>query len=307
MVPGRLGKIALGDASLGRTHSAGGQVMAAVFFYDGEWLDENPRLTGPMDHAFWMSSVVFDGARAFGGLAPDLPPHCERLVASARSMLLGPKLAADEIAGLCTEAVRKFPKEAELYIRPMFYAREGFLTPDADSTEFVLAVYEQAMPGFKGFSVCRSSYRRPARNMAPTDAKASCLYPNTARVLREANAKGFDNAVVLDNNGNVAEFATANLWIAKDRVAMTPAVNGTFLNGVTRQRMIELLGEAGIEVQERTIGFEEVMDADEIFNTGNYGKVMPVTRIEDRDLQPGPIFSKAKDLYLEYANTASVF
>jgi branched-chain amino acid aminotransferase len=71
--------------------------------------------------------------------------------------------------------------------------------------------------------------------------------------------------------------------------------------------MIELLGEAGIEVQGRTIGFEEVMDADEIFNTGNYGKVMPVTRIEDRDLQPGPIFSKAKDLYLEYANTASVF
>ncbi len=281
--------------------------MAAVFFYEGEWLDENPRLTGPMDHAFWMSSVVFDGASAFGGLVPDLSRHCERLVASARSMLLGPKLGAEEIAALCVEAVRKFPPEAELYIRPMFFARKGFLTPDPDSTEFVLAVYEYPMPGFKGFTVCLSSYRRPARNMAPTDAKASCLYPNTARILREAEAKGFDNAVVLDANGNVAEFASANLWIAKDGVAMTPAVNGTFLNGITRQRMIGLLRGAGVEVEERTIGFDEVMAADEVFNSGNYGKLMPVTRVEDRDLQPGPIFNKAKDLYLEFASQASVF
>ena len=171
----------------------------------------------------------------------------------------------------------------------------------------VLAVYEHPMPGFEGFSVCLSSYRRPARNMAPTDAKASCLYPNTARILREAEAKGFDNAVVLDANGNVAEFASANLWIAKDGVAMTPAVNGTFLNGVTRQRTIALLRAAGIEVEERTIGFDEVMGADEVFNTGNYGKLMPVIRVEDRDLQPGPIFNKAKDLYLEFASQASVF
>lgn len=281
--------------------------MAAVFFYDGKWLDQNPRLTGPMDHAFWMSSVVFDGARAFGGLAPDLLPHCARLIDSAERMMLNPTLTAEEVAELCRQAVRKFPRQAELYIRPMFFAREGFLTPEPESTDFALAVYEFPLPGFDGFSACRSSFRRPARDMAPTDAKASCLYPNVSRMLREADAKGFDNAVVLDAAGNVAEFASANLWIAKDGVAHTPAPNGTFLNGITRQRVIKLFRDAGVEVAERAITFDEVMAADEIFSTGNYGKVMPVTRIEDRELQPGPISNKAKDLYFEFANQAPVF
>ncbi len=281
--------------------------MAGVFYYDGEWFDENPRLTGPMDHAFWMASVVFDGARAFRGLVPDLVAHCRRLVDSAEKMALKAPLSAEEVAETCRQAVRKFPKEAELYIRPMFFAREGFVLPEPDSTDFVLAVYESPLPGFNGFSACLSSRRRPAPEMAPTDAKASCLYPNVGRTLREANAKGFDNAVVLDPAGNVAEFATANLWIAKDGAAHTPAVNGTFLNGVTRRRVIGLLREAGVEVVERTITFAEVMDADEIFTSGSYGKVMPVTRIEDRNLQPGPIFGKAKDLYFAFAEAASVF
>jgi len=280
--------------------------MAEIFYYDGEWLDQNPRLTGPMDHAFWMSSVVFDGARAFDRLAPDLDRHCARVVDSAGRMMLKPKLSGAEVTELCRQAVLKFPKESELYIRPMFFARAGFLTPDADSTEFVLAVYEQPLPGFKGFTACRSSHRRPARDMAPTDAKASCLYPNVARVLAEANGRGFDNAVVLDAASNVAEFATANLWFAKDGVAITPVPNGTFLNGITRQRVITLLREAGVEVQERAITFDEVMGADEIFSSGNFGKVMPITRIEHRDLQPGPVFNRAKELYFKFAEASPV-
>ena len=77
---------------------------------------------------------------------------------------------------------------------------------------------------------------------------------------------------MLDPNGNVAEFATANVWIAKDGVAMTPAWNGTFLKGVTRDRIIKLLREDGIEVQEVTMTVEDVREADEVFNTGNHGK-----------------------------------
>lgn len=281
--------------------------MAAVYFHDGNWTDANPKLTGPGDHAFWMASVVFDGARAFGGLAPDLDLHCQRLTESARALLLRPTLSATEIAELCREGVRRFPKSAELYIRPMFYAEEGFITPRAESTRFTLTVHELAMPPATGFSAMLSNFRRPARDMAPTDAKASCLYPNTARGLREAEARGFDNAVVLDANGNVAEFLSANLWIAKDGIAITPAINGTFLNGITRQRVIRLLRESGITVEERALTFAEVMAADEVFNTGNYGKVMPVTRLEDRELQPGPMFRKARELYFNFARSAPIF
>src|SRR3546814_12090816 len=92
--------------------------------------------------------------------------------------------------------------------------------------------------------------------MAPTDAKASCLYPNSARALNEASKRGFDNAVVLDALGNVAELATANLWIAKDGVAVTPAPNGTFLNGITKQRAMQLLTAAGIEVRETRLTWQ---------------------------------------------------
>jgi branched-chain amino acid aminotransferase len=138
--------------------------------------------------------------------------------------------------------------------------------------------------------------------MAPTDAKASCLYPNSARALIDAAKRGFDNAVVLDCNNNVAELATANIWIGKDGAAHTPVANGTFLNGVTRQRVAALYREAGVEVHERTITWADVMEADEVFTTGNLSKVMPITRVEDRDLQPGPLFRQARELYWEFAH-----
>ncbi len=282
-------------------------VKSGAFWYDGTWTEEAPVLTGPMDHAFWMSSVVFDGARAIGGLVPDVLGHCERLNASAHSMLLRPTMSADAVAKLCVEGVRRLPKESELYIRPMYFAREGFVEPDSDSTDFVLAIYDSPMPSADGFSACISTYRRPARDMAPTDAKASCLYPNTQRALVEAGQRGFDNAVLYDASGNVAEFATANLWIAKDGVAMTPAINGTFLNGITRQRIIQLLRDDGVEVRETTISPRDLNQADEVFNTGNYGKAVPVVRLEDRQLQPGPIFRRARELYFEFAKTTQVF
>lgn len=281
--------------------------MNAIFFYNGEWLDENPRLIGPMDHAFWMSTIVFDGARSMKGLVPDIEGHCQRLVNSAVSMMLKPTMEADEVAELCREAVRRLPRDRDYYIRPMYFARSGFVTPEADSTDFVLAVYETPMPPEHGFSAHVSPCRRPARDMAPTDAKASCLYPNTQRALVEASRRGFDNAVILDPNGNVAEFGTANLWIARDGVAMTPAWNGTFLKGVTRHRVMALLREAGVEVHETVLTVKDLMQADEIFSTGNYGKVMPLTRFEDRDLKPGPVYRRARELYFEFAADTSVF
>ncbi len=137
--------------------------------------------------------------------------------------------------------------------------------------------------------------------MAPTDAKASCLYPNIARTVAEASKKGFDTGVVLDPDGNVAEFAYANLFMVKDGEVHTPAINGTFLNGITRQRIIKLLKGDGVAVHERTISFAELEQADEVFGTGNYYKVAPCTRLEARSLQPGPLYSKARELYFAFA------
>ena len=89
-------------------------------------------------------------------------------------------------------------------------------------------------------------------------------------------------------------------------MAVTPAENRTFLSGITRARVRALLQADGVEVQERAFTFDEVEDADEVFNTGNYGKVMPVVKIEDRELQPGPLARRAYDLYMDFAKTCNV-
>lgn len=280
--------------------------MTVWTFFEGEWQEGNVPIMGSTTHAAWLSSVVFDGARAFDGLVPDLARHAERVVNSARAMGLNPTKDKDEIVELALDGVKKFSANAELYIRPMFFGTTGFVVPDPDSTEFALVVNEAPIPENKGFAACLSTRRRPSRDSAPTDAKAGCLYPNAARALREAHQKGFDNGVTLDQNGNVAEFATANLFIVKDGIAQTPAINGTFLNGITRQRIIRLLGDAGTEVVEKTLTWEDVMDADEVFSTGNFAKVAACTRIEDRHLQPGPVSEKARNLYWEFARSQPV-
>jgi branched-chain amino acid aminotransferase len=273
--------------------------MAGVFWYDGQWFTEEPKIVGPMDHAFWLGSVIFDGARAIRGFAPDLDRHCARAVRSAQTMGMKPTRTAAEIETLCLEGIRRMGPEATLYVRPMFFVRRGLgaARPDPDSTDFVLSLYDAPLPPFEGFSAMLAPFRRAATDMAPTDAKAACLYPNGARATAWAVERGADNAVMLDPNGNVAEFASANIWFAKGGVAVTPAVNNTFLNGITRQRVIALLRADGMEVQERAVRAEELDEADEIFSTGNYAKVTPCTRYNGRALPVGPVATRAKDLY----------
>ncbi len=158
------------------------------------------------------------------------------------------------------------------------------------------------MPEPTGFSATVSRFRRPLPETAPLDAKAGCLYPNNGRALLEAKARGFDNAIVCDMLGNVAEFATANIFIVKDGVVKTPVANGTFLAGITRTRVAELLRGDGLEVRECALKPADVLDADEVFSSGNYSKVAPVTRVEDRQLQPGPVTKRARALYWDFAH-----
>lgn len=279
--------------------------MASITYIDGAWHDGNVPVIGATSHAIWLGSIVFDGARGFENVTPDLDRHCQRVVNSARNLHLESPLTAGEIMDIGLDGVRRFGPDAEVYIRPMLYADAGvgLLAPDPESTRFVLTVFEAPMPDGAGFSSCLSPYRRPTAETAPTEAKASCHYPNSSRAIIDARQRGFQNPVMCDSMGHVAEFATANIWIVKDGVAITPVPNESFLNGITRQRLIGLLRADGIEVQERTVQVRELMDADEIFNSGNYGKVQPVTRFEDRKLPPGPVYRRARELYWDFAHS----
>lgn len=277
-------------------------------YVDGDWHEGNVALVGPRSHAMWLGSSVFDGARWFEGVAPDLDAHCRRVNASAIALGLKPTVEWSEIVGLTHDGLKRFDGATAVYVRPMYWAEHGgYMGVPADpaSTRFCLCLYESPMIAPEGFSLTVSPFRRPSLETMPTNAKAGCLYPNNGRAIMEARMRGFDNALVLDMLGNVAETGSSNIFLVKDGHVFTPAANGTFLSGITRARTIGLLADYGFRTVERTLSVRDFLEADEIFSTGNHSKVVPVTRIEDRNLQPGPIARKARELYWEFAHSAA--
>lgn len=275
-------------------------------FFDGAWHQGNPPILGPRSHGFWLASSVFDGARVFEGVAPDLDAHAARLVRSAETIGLQCPVGAERIVELAHEGAKKFAPGAAIYVKPMVWGegeKGSAILPDPEDSRFCLNLFEAPMPQPGPSSITLSPFRRPSVECMPTDAKAGCLYPNNARALREAMARGFNNALVRDLIGNIAETTTANIFMAKDGIVYTPAPNGSFLNGVTRQRVLRLLRETGASVVEKSLTYADFEDADEIFSSGNYSKVMPVTRIDARDLQPGPFYARAREAYWDFAHS----
>jgi len=274
-------------------------------FHEGDWHEGNIPLYGPRTHSVWLGSSVFDGARAFEGVTPDIERHCNRINNSAVTMGMKPVTAPGRWLELVREGVKKFGTKPELYIRPMYWAESGGPTsvdPDPDSTQWCLTMYEAPMPKPGDCAITLSPFRRPTIDCMPVDAKAGCLYPNNARALVEAGRRGFDNCLLRDMNGNVAELGTANIFMAKDGVAFTPVPNGTFLAGITRLRTIELLRKAGVQVIEKSLTYADFETADELWSCGNYAKISPITRIDDRTVPVGPLYRKARELYWAFAH-----
>ncbi len=274
-------------------------------WFEGSWQAGNVPILGSADHGTWLGTMIFDGARAFDGVAPDLEPHCARANHSATVMGLKPTMATGPMAELAREGIAKFDKSSALYIRPMYWSREGGamkVDADPDSTGFALCIEEASMGVGAGFTVTTTSFTRPSLATNLTNAKAACLYPNNARMLREAQQKGFGNAIVCDPLGNVAETATSNIFMVKGGEVYTPIPNGTFLNGITRQRVIKLLRDTGIKVWEATLTLDDFRAADEIFSTGNYSKVVPITAFDKHEPGPGKITARARELYFDWAH-----
>lgn len=275
-------------------------------FFESEWREGNPPIMGPRTHAAWLASSVFDGARYFDGMAPDLDLHCARINRSALNFGLQPCVPAEQWVALAKEGIRRFDGETALYIRPMYWAEQGFgggVRFDPSSTRWCLCIYESPMPEPKGSAVTLSPFRRPTPDSAPLSAKAGCLYPNNGRALIEAHERGFDNCILCDALGNVAELANANVFMVRSSIVYTPAPNGSFLDGITRRRIIGLLREAGVTVRECALPYEDFAEADEVFSSGNFLKISPMIRIDDRPLAVGPIYQQARDLYWAFARS----
>lgn len=276
-------------------------------WFEGEWQEGNVPILGSADHGTWLGTMVFDGARYFEGVAPDLDRHCERVVHSCIALGMNPAMETGKILELAQEGITRFDRDAALYIRPMMWSvTAGDMTVDADpdSTAFALCLEEASLPPPTGTTLTTTRYIRPTLASATVNAKAACLYPNNARMLQEAQSKGFGNTITCDALGNVAETATSNIFMVKDGVYLTPVPNGTFLNGITRQRTIKLLREAGETVHETTLTLDDFRMADEVFLSGNYSKIGPAVQFDEVEYPFGPKTKLARQLYWDWAHAA---
>jgi branched-chain amino acid aminotransferase len=280
----------------------GGRILT---WYEGSWSEGNTPILGAADHGAWQGTMVFDGARAFEGVAPDLDRHCARLVRSAEIMGLAPPMEAGALAALFREGIARLGTDVPLYLRPMMWSREGspaIIDPDPASTAVAVCLEGLPLRQPGPMSLTESPFRRPTPDSALTEAKAACHYPNNARIVRDARARGFDNALSLDQEGHVAETASTNAFLVRDGVVRTPVANGTFLAGITRARVIELLRADGVEVVEESLLVADFAAADEIFLTGNANKVVPVMRFEDREMPSTAMAERARRLYWDFAH-----
>ena len=274
-------------------------------YFDGTWHKGNVPIINAADHGAWLGSNVFDGARYFNGVAPDLLAHCQRVNNSAEALMLKPNVEANDMVEIIWEGLKQYEVDAAVYIRPMYWAIDGDSTaivPDQQSVGFSICLEQIPLaPESKTVSLTKTKFRRPVLEDAVVNAKAGCLYPNNARMLVEARSKGFSNALVTDAMGNVAETATANIFMVKGGEVFTPIPNGTFLSGITRARHISNLSAAGIKVHETVLTYTDFQSADEIFMSGNMNKVTAVTAFEDFQFQIGSVTKKVRDLYWDWA------
>lgn len=274
-------------------------------YFDGRWHEGDIAVMRAADHGIWQGSSVFDGARLFDGLAPDLDLHLARVNRSAEALMITPTVSAADMLEIAREGLRAYGRGQAVYIRPMYWAVDGSdlgIAPAENSTRFALCLEEVPMPPAEAqTTLTRTRFRRPVLEDAVCNAKAGCLYPNNARMLVEARRKGFGNALVADALGNVAESATANVFIVKDGAVFTPVANGTFLSGITRARHIANMRAAGIEVQETVLRFEDVEAADEVFLSGNFAKVTSVARFDAVTYRSRAMTDRVRALYMDWA------
>lgn len=273
-------------------------------YHNGTWHDGNLAIIRAADHAAWLASTVFDGARFVNGMAPDLWAHCDRINRSAQALRLTPTHTTQEIFDACWDGLSRYPKDAAVYIRPLYWglntAAAAVLSTDECDFSICLEVVPMAKPE-DAQRLTTTQFHRPVMGDNICNAKAGCLYPNNGRMIAEARAKGYDNALVADAMGNVAETGVSNIFMVKDGEVFTPIANGTFLAGITRARHMANLRADGVKVHEAVLSFDDFRAADEVFMTGNLNKITPVCEFDGVTYEVGPMTKRAYETYWDWA------
>jgi branched-chain amino acid aminotransferase len=263
------------------------------------------------NHAFLYGTSLFEGIRGYW--VPEqnaisifrAKEHYERLLQNCRIFCMNPEHTLEDMMRVTTELIsRNAPKE-DTYLRPTVFKDCESIGPSLLNGSDTFTVFTRPLGAYidisKGLHVTVSNWRRLSDNTIPPRAKAGGAYMNTALIVSEARRQGFDDAIVLTQEGNVSEGSAMNLFIVRNGKLITPSITEDILEGVTRNTLIQLAQEQfGLEVQERPVDRTELYVCDEAFYCGTGAQVAPITKIDHRPVGEGAIGSISQKLQTLY-------
>ena len=273
-------------------------------WYNGEFVEWQNATTHVLNHGLHYGSCVFEGLRVYGEKIYKLEKHTDRLFFSAKRMGIEVPYSKDEI-NKAQEATIKKMNIKYGYVRPVIWRGSEMMAISAQKNKINVAVATWEWPSYftkedrlKGISLQTAVWKRPPPDCIPTDTKAAGLYMICTLSKHEAEKNGFTDALMLDYKGRVSESTGSNIFLVINGEIHTP-VPDCFLNGITRQAVIEIAKNEGIKVIERDIYPDEIKNAEEIFLTGSAVEVTPVGKIDNHTFKVGNITSKISSLYMK--------
>lgn len=281
-----------------------------IVFFNGEFMPMHEAKVGILTHALHYGTGVFEGIRAhWDEGAQDVfmlraREHYERWKQNCGLLRIQVAQEAEELCAITTELIRRNGFRSNLYIRPLAYKsaeRIGVSTDDQDGLAIVAVPFGEYLHAEKGVHAGISSWRRIDDNAIPARGKICGAYANSALASDEVRRAGFDEAILLNENGHVAEGATCNLFMARKGKLITPAITDNVLEGITRDAVMELARrELDVDVVERSIDRSELYICDELFLTGTAVGLAPVTRVDHRPVKNGeigPLTRRLSEIY----------
>jgi branched-chain amino acid aminotransferase len=282
-------------------------------YFDGNFVAIEDAKVSILTHAFNYGTGLFEGIRGYYSQAEGkvlifrLHEHVDRLVRNCNIMCMDIQETPEDIERICCELVKRNGFKEDVYLRPIIYKSEHSLGPKLKGIESKFCCWNIKLGDYvnveTGLDVCVSSWRRLSDNAIPARAKTTGSYVNSALARSEAEQAGFDEAIVLREDGTVSEGSAMNIFMVRDGKLITPPENGDLLVGITRNSVIEIASaDLGLLVVERPIARTELYVSDELFFTGTGAQVAPVRSVDRRLIgggRPGPISKKLQDIYFE--------
>ena len=265
-----------------------------------------------LTHALHYSTAIFEGIRCYnttnGSAIFRLPEHVDRFFNSAKMYGMKMRYSKKQISNAIIKTVKASGLK-ECYIRPLAYYGYGTmgLTPTLNKVDVSIACWKWKMGEskagkFSGAKCKISKWIRIDSKSQPMQSKSAANYSNAALARVEALKNGYDEAIMLNNKGNVAEGSAENIFVVKNGVIKTPPLDADILNGITRDSVIQLIKKEHMKLVEKNITVNELLKADEVFMTGTAAEVKSVTKIDKNAIGNGSVGEITKELQKSFMN-----